>query len=103
MALAVGASVATTGCARKAPGPEECHALALRWASTERGRLSHRYGDFVIEPTVDRVLERTNECLTTPYDRELVTCIVGGGSPKACYAGFLARTGSTDVPKLPLP
>jgi hypothetical protein len=83
------------GCGRKAPGPEECHDLAVRWV----GAVGRRGGDGsplrrIRAPLEDdAVLERTTLCLTTPYDRELVTCVQTRGSVVQCYRAFEARHG----------
>jgi hypothetical protein len=83
-------------CQRKAPGPEECHDLAVRWVSTVRwgGGAPVRGGRARVAPDDDAVLERTTRCLTTPYDRELVECVrVRGGAIVDCYEAFEARHG----------
>jgi hypothetical protein len=85
------AGLVVAGCARKAPGPEECHELARVWVAKERTPRTTRFGTLVLEPSTDTVLERTTECLTMPYDRELVQCIEEGLPPRGCYAAFQAR------------
>jgi hypothetical protein len=80
-------------CQRKAPGPEECHDLAVRWvksvrwgaAAGPRGRRAR------LLPDEDAVLERTTVCLTTPYDRELVDCVRARGDIVQCYEAFEGR------------
>ncbi|HVW27324.1 MAG TPA: hypothetical protein VHC69_18295 [Polyangiaceae bacterium] len=37
------------------------------------------------------ILDRTTECLTTPYDRQLVQCVTEGAAPRACMVGFENR------------
>jgi hypothetical protein len=39
----------------------------------------------------EAVLDRTTECLTTPYDHELVQCVTAGAPPRGCLATFEAR------------
>ena len=81
------ACAALAGCQRRLPGPDECHDFALVWVLGPRAPLVRR-----ISPgTQDAILERTTECLTTPYDRELVQCVTGGGGRQACLASFSRR------------
>lgn len=83
-------------CQRKAPGPEECHDLAVRWvgsvrwgtAGGPRGRRTRVVTDD------DVVLERTTACLTTPYDKELIECVRAGRAIMQCYEAFEARHGA---------
>jgi hypothetical protein len=81
MLLAMGASA----CQRKAPGPEEC----ARFAETVVG--AGRY----ITPVIAAQIEtQTQECLTRPYDRELLRCVLLTRQARVCLASFRARTGS---------
>lgn len=89
--LGVCLTFAVVSCARRAPGPEECHALAIQWASRESAALSYRPGDGELESVESQILERTTECLTTPYDRELVGCVGSGASPRRCLRAFETR------------
>lgn len=93
LGLGLALGLALPACTRKAPGPEECHALARAWVAKERSRPG-RFPGLVLEPPADAVLERTNECLTTPYDRELVECIGAGAAPRGCFAAFVVRRGA---------
>jgi hypothetical protein len=79
------------GCQRRAPGPEECHALAVQW---ERGVVTpapHRHGARLPQASEGAIFERTTECLTTPYDRELTRCVVGGAPVGLCVRAFEMR------------
>jgi hypothetical protein len=80
-------------CQRKAPGPEECHDLAVRWVGAVRwGAGTGVRGRRVrVASDEDAVLERTTECLTTPYDRELIECVRARGTIVPCYEAFEAR------------
>jgi hypothetical protein len=82
-------------CQRKAPGPEECHALAVRWVNAVRwgGGAAPRGRRVRFAQEDDAVLERTTLCLTTPYDRELVECVRVRGAIVDCYEAFEARHG----------
>ncbi len=83
-ALAV-ALVLLAGCARKAPGPEECRAFAIS-ASGAR-----TYADLA-NPKVAEIVDRlTVECLVTPYDRELLRCTSETRRLRACLLEFEHR------------
>jgi hypothetical protein len=38
-----------------------------------------------------RIDERIRECLLTPYDRELVSCLEQGGRERSCKRAFVER------------
>lgn len=93
-ALAALCVVGLPSCQRKLPGPEECHALAERWlAVASSGRSRHPTTQREVVLVDDTVFQLTTECLTRPYDREMVACVTSGGAPRACLASFEARTG----------
>ncbi|HYP77851.1 MAG TPA: hypothetical protein VER12_17895 [Polyangiaceae bacterium] len=70
------------GCQRNAPGPEEC----ARFAEAVVG--AHRY----ITPAIAAQIEtQTRECLTRPYDRELLECVLLTRYASRCLAAFRAR------------
>ena len=79
--------VGLAGCARRAPGPEECHELALAWVLGPRARAMQSFGRAADEA----ILDRTTECLTTPYDRELVQCVTTGAPARRCFGAFESR------------
>jgi len=69
-------------CQRRAPGPEEC----ARFAEAVVG--AGRY----ITPVIAAQIEtQTRECLTRPYDRELLECVLLTRQASACLAAFRAR------------
>lgn len=75
----------TLACQRKAPGPEECRAFAYRAVGVTRAEQLRR-------PDVrDSVNELTQNCLTTPFDRELLQCVQLTGRLRACKLSFDAR------------
>lgn len=77
--------VSALGCQRKAPGPEEC----ARFAEAVVG--VHRY----ITPVMAAQIEtQTRECLTRPYDRELLECVLVTRQARRCVAAFHARSAS---------
>ena len=80
--------VSALGCQRKAPGPEEC----ARFAEAVVG--VHRY----ITPVMAAQIEtQTRECLTRPYDRELIECVLVTRYARSCVAAFRARSASAGV------
>lgn len=71
------------GCAREAPGPAECVAFAEAWLKTHRPShplAAHQAFDDLVR-----------HCLTEPYDRELVTCVVAGERPERCRVDYVRR------------
>jgi len=98
---------ALEGCGRRLPGPDECHELAVRWEQAERGAWMRELGRHALELSdtsdEDPVLELTTECLTTPYDRELVACGMSSVSPRVCLRQFERRRGITPGLNSPRP
>lgn len=75
----------TLSCQRKAPGPEECARFAEAVVGVDR----------YITPVMAAQIEtQTRECLTRPYDRELLNCVILTRHARACLAAFRARTDS---------
>ena len=89
--------VGLAGCARRAPGPDECHDLALYWVLGPRARVVQRFGPAAEEA----ILDRTTKCLTTPYDRELVQCVTTGAPTRRCLAAFEERRRALTVSAAP--
>ena len=76
---------ASIGCSSKLPGPAECERVALR-ASGIRTLDQLRF------PHVRVAVENlTNECLTTPFDRETVRCMEEVGAFQICIRDFVLR------------
>lgn len=72
-------------CRRKAPGPEECARFAEAIVA----------GDRYITPVIAAQIEtQTRECLTRPYDRELLECVLLTRQARPCLAAFHARNAS---------
>jgi hypothetical protein len=76
------------GCERVAPGPDECVAFAQAWLHARRP-ASRLEADTAFD-------ELVRHCLTEPYDRELVGCVVGsqsgaGQSPESCRIDYARR------------
>jgi hypothetical protein len=77
------------GCSRRAPGPDECHDLGVAWVLGPRRSQAPSYRRS--PATSQAILDRTTECLTMPYDRELVQCVTTGNAPRTCMLRFEAR------------
>lgn len=91
MALVILLSCALgAGCARKAPGPQECRSFALS-AFGLRSEAELGEGTRPELALRDRVDEVTRECLVLPYDRELLRCTEVTGRVPACRAAFKLR------------
>lgn len=77
------AGVLWAGCQRQAPGPDECVAFAEAWMRRHRAptRLD---ADAAFD-------ELVRTCLTDPYDRELVACVVGGDDQERCRIAYMRR------------
>ena len=79
------AFLGSMGCERKAPGPEECLQFADVWMRAERAGRQPR---LAVEDAFDELVRR---CLTEPYDRELVSCVVRGSPRDRCRVDFARR------------
>lgn len=67
----------------------ECHGFALRVAGAPG---ASRQAEQKLDPIVRKAIEEvTISCLTTPYDRELLSCVDRGVDLRACFAAFQAR------------
>jgi len=71
------------GCQRQAPGPEEC----ARFAEAVVGN-----GLYITPVIAAQIETQTQECLTRPYDRELLRCVILTRQASVCLASFRART-----------
>jgi hypothetical protein len=79
-----------SGCARKLPGPEECRAFALLSLGIRPGTSAALIAS--TDPRLDaRAEDLTRQCLTTPWDYQLMQCLSEGGSPRLCRSRFEAR------------
>lgn len=79
-------STCALSCQRKAPGPEEC----ARFAEAVVGA-----GRYVTPVIAAQIETQTQECLTRPYDRELLRCVLLTRQARVCLAGFRARSGGS--------
>jgi len=77
--------VSASGCQRKAPGPEEC----ARFAEAVVG-----VGRYITPVMAAQIETQTQECLTRPYDRELLDCVLVTRQARGCLAAFRARSAS---------
>jgi hypothetical protein len=72
-------------CARKAPGPHECEAAGARALG-----ITHR--EQLQDPRARQLLDQfVVECLTTPFDRQLLRCIEETGRAQVCLLEFKRR------------
>lgn len=76
-------AVSSMSCERKAPGPDECVAFAEAWMRARRPATP-----LDADNAFDELVRR---CLTEPYDRELVTCVVGGQNQERCRVDYARR------------
>jgi hypothetical protein len=73
------------GCARKAPGPEDCVHFAESWFDIDRERVLR-------DPALSKHFDqKIHDCLTRPYDRELVVCVSNGGDNRRCERAYERR------------
>jgi hypothetical protein len=82
-----------SSCQRRAPGPDECEAFAKAWLRS-RGVTApeQMLGRGPIDSNqADPFTELVTRCLTEPYDRTLVSCVVNGKNPALCRSEFARR------------
>jgi hypothetical protein len=65
------------------PGPDECVAFAESWL-----QLRHPPTRLQVATVFDELVRR---CLTEPYDRELVRCVVQGHNHQRCRIDYARR------------
>ena len=85
-------SLALVGCARKAPGPEECEHFATTVV------MQHAPGGLLTLELQAQIEEETRNCLTRPYDRELLNCVLVTNRGRACLDSFRRRSGRIVTP-----
>ena len=71
------------GCQRALPGPEDCVAFAEAWLEVRPGPTQ-----LDADTKFDELVRR---CLTTPYDRELVVCVIGRQNIERCRVDYARR------------
>ena len=81
-------SCALPGCERRAPGPEECSRFAQAVAGTPRN------SPWLTLEAEAAIEAETRQCLTVPYDYELLNCVLKTRQTRACLSGFRRRQGS---------
>jgi hypothetical protein len=78
-----------SSCARQLPGPLECRAFALSSVGVDPSiPATLLRQDPRLEARADEV---TRQCLTTPWDRQLLRCLDSGGCSRVCLSRFEAR------------
>ncbi len=80
-----------TACTRKAPGPAECRQLATRMVGVREAR---QLEDPRVRSAVDQI---TVDCLTTPFDRQLLACVESGADARACVLAFRQRRAAAQL------
>ena len=94
LALGLSGVMLLSGCARKAPGPDECLALSYRTFGVQT------QADLTIPSVQANVDELTTECLLTPFDRELLACAEQTGALESCARAFAVRHAGAEVQSL---
>jgi len=83
----VAASAGLLGCERKAPGPDECARFAAAVVEIAAG------SPFLTPALQAQIDEQTRQCLTRPYDRALLNCVLSTGRARPCLEAFRKRRG----------
>ena len=86
------AVAALPACARKAPGPDECERFATTVVT------QHAPAAVVTLEMQAQIEEETRNCLTRPYDRELLACVLSTNRGRACLEMFRRRSGRIVTP-----
>jgi hypothetical protein len=87
--------LAFSGCVRKLPGPAECRAFALAAHGIEPGTPASRVARLRAGASAE---EMTRQCLTTPWDYKLLSCLQTTGNSPLCLARFeQRRLGAGDI------
>jgi hypothetical protein len=73
------------GCQRRAPGPDECRSFAQAALGITRPN------DMLVPGMPERVADLTRDCLTTPFDRDLLRCVQETGRSRLCMLDFERR------------
>lgn len=75
-----------SGCERKAPSIEQCQQMAARLLGVTDRRMLR-------SPEIRAKFEQVAfECLTTPYDRDLVRCLASSADKQMCVIEFRQRS-----------
>ena len=94
VALALLACAALLACERKAPGPDECAHFASIVV------LQHAPIGILTLEMQAQIEEETRNCLTRPYDRELLNCVLATNRGRACLESFRRRSGRIMTPSV---
>jgi hypothetical protein len=78
------------GCQRKAPGPEECARFAQAVVTLAAGN------PWLTPQMQSAIDDETRQCLTRPYDRELLNCVLITNRARPCLQSFRSRTRSSE-------
>lgn len=77
-------------CERKAPGPDECAEFAR--VIVEQSTPS----PWLTPQIAAQIEDETRLCLTRPYDRELLNCVLTTHRARLCLASFKRRNGEIE-------
>ena len=88
LALASVTLLGVLSCERQAPGPEECAQFAQAAAGVPRD------SPFLTPELLAKIDAATRECLTEPYDRALLNCVLVTRQTRTCLDDFHRRRGS---------
>jgi hypothetical protein len=75
------------GCERRAPGPDECAQFAEAAAGMSRD------SPLLTPDLLAQIDAATRECLTAPYDRQLLSCVLMTRQTRSCLNDFRRRRG----------
>ncbi len=81
------------GCQRQAPGPDECARFAEAVVTDAYGGGGLDADNQVPLQIRVHIEQETQECLTRPYDRQLLQCVLATHQARACLNEFVRRTG----------
>lgn len=96
--LPISLALGLLGCQRRAPGPDECEAFA---EAVVADAVNHAVADSPLlrsealaRQVQLRIDQETQECLTRPYDRELLLCVLATKQARVCLSEFRRRKGA---------
>lgn len=92
-ACALALTLSLSACRREAPGPRECVLFADKWL---RARGAEHAPPLVAQKAFDELVVR---CLTEPYDRELVSCVLENMPLERCRIDYVRRVEARRSPR----
>lgn len=73
------------GCEPKLPTPTECELMSLQATQV---RDAHQLRNPRVRQAVELL---THQCITVPFDREMLRCMEESGSLELCFHQFMSR------------